>query len=58
MKKIVAWLLSCLLLCMGGFTALAAASDSLKDSPEYGEIKDLFGNQSNRGELQGILWQE
>ena len=36
MKKIIAWLLSCVLLCMGGFTAFAVASDSLTDSPEYG----------------------
>lgn len=51
MKKIVAWLLSCLLLCclllcMGGFTALAAASDSLEDSPEYGEIQKTFSEIS------------
>ena len=34
MKKIIAWLLGCVLLCMGGFAALAAASDSLTDSPQ------------------------
>ena len=50
MKKIIAWLLGCVLLCMGGFAALAAASDSLIDSPEYGEIQKTFSEISQMEE--------
>lgn len=50
MKKIIAWLLSCVLLCMGGFTAFAVASDSLTDSPEYGEIQKTFSEISQMEE--------